>query len=112
MSRAALEPTQHLVQRVLVFFFFFVVKLLVHDVDPSLSSSTEVKNEWSFTSTPCGMPSWHGQGQCTFSPALRMVEEIMVVEIIVVYDVCWIYLAQDRDHWWASCICVEMCEIS
>ena len=36
----------------------------------------------------------------------------MVVEIIEVYDVCWIYLAQDRDHRWASCVLVEMCQIS
>jgi hypothetical protein len=36
----------------------------------------------------------------------------MVIEIIEVYDVCWIYLAQDSDHWWASCVHEEMCQIS
>jgi len=71
MSRAALEPTQHPVQMVLG--FFLVVKELVHDVDLSLPSSTEVKYEWSFTSTPCGMTSWNGQGQFTFSPSLLVV---------------------------------------
>ena len=71
MSRAALEPTQHPVQMVLG--FFLVEKELVHDVEPSLPSSTEVKYEWSFTSTPCSMPSWNGQGQCTFSPSLLAV---------------------------------------
>jgi hypothetical protein len=32
----------------------------------------------------------------------------MVVEEIEVYDVCWIYLAQDSDQWWASCVFMEM----
>ena len=36
----------------------------------------------------------------------------MVVKIIEVYNVCWIYLSQDGAHWWASCILVEMCQIS
>jgi len=25
----------------------------------------------------------------------------MGVEVIEVYDVCWIYLVQDRDQWWS-----------
>jgi hypothetical protein len=41
MSRAALEPTQAPVQRVLG--FILVVKQLALDVDPSPTTSTEVK---------------------------------------------------------------------
>ena len=44
------------------------------------------------------MPSWHVQGQCTFSHSLLMVLEIMVVEIIEVHDVYWIYLAEVREQ--------------
>jgi len=32
----------------------------------------------------------------------------MGVEVIEVYDVCSIYLAQDMDQWWVSCVHVEM----
>ena len=35
----------------------------------------------------------------------------MGVEVIEVCDVCWIYLADDGDQWWTSCVHVEMCEI-
>ena len=58
------------------------------------------------------MPSCSGQGQLNFSPLLLMVQEVMGVEVIQVYDVCWIYVAQDRDKGWASGLCVKMCEIS
>ena len=53
--------------------FFLLVKQLAFDVDPSPPTSTGVKNEWNFISTPCSMPSWSGQGQLTFSPLLQMV---------------------------------------
>jgi hypothetical protein len=33
------------------------------EVDHSPPSSPELKNEWSYTSTPPIMPSWRGQGQ-------------------------------------------------
>ena len=36
----------------------------------------------------------------------------MCVEVIQVYDVFWIYVAQDRDKVWTSGECVEMCKIS
>lgn len=37
----------------------------------------------------------------------------MCVEEVEVYDVCWIYLIQDRDQWWwASCVHVKVCEVS
>jgi hypothetical protein len=71
MSRVALELSQPPIQNVLG--FFLVVKQLVHDVEPSPSTSVEVKYEWSFTSSPYCMPSWHGQGQFIFSPSLLMV---------------------------------------
>ena len=32
----------------------------------------------------------------------------MGVEVIQVYDVCWIYVAQDSDNGRASRVCVEM----
>jgi len=56
-SRAALEPSQPPVQKILV--FFLAVKQLAPDIDHSPPSSLEAKNEWNFTSTPCYMPSWH-----------------------------------------------------
>ena len=36
----------------------------------------------------------------------------MGVEVIQVYDVSWIYVAQDRDKVWASGVCVDICTIS
>jgi hypothetical protein len=59
-----------------------------------------IKNNWNFISTPCSLPSWSGQGQLTFSPLLLMVLGIMVVREIEMYDVCWIYLARERDQSW------------
>ena len=53
--------------------YILMVKQLTHDVDPSSPTSTAVKNEWNFTSTPCSMPSWSGQGQLIFSPLLLMI---------------------------------------
>jgi len=41
-----------------------------------------------------------------------MVQEVMGVEVIQVYDVCWIYVAQDSDKGWASGLRVEMCVLS
>jgi hypothetical protein len=70
-SRVALELSQPSIQMVLG--FFLVVKQLARNVDPSPPSSTEVKNSRNYTSTPSYVPSWHGQGQFTFSPSLLKV---------------------------------------
>jgi hypothetical protein len=53
--------------------FILVVKQLAHVVEPIPPTSTGVKNEWNFISTPCSEPSWSGQGQLTFSTLLLMV---------------------------------------
>jgi len=71
MSKVALELSKTPIQTVLG--FFLVVMQLARDVEPSPSTSVEVKNEWSFTSTPCSMPSWLRQGHFTFSHSLTMI---------------------------------------
>jgi hypothetical protein len=70
MSKLALEPIQAPV--LWVPGFFPQGKRPRCESDHSPPPSVEVKNEWSYTSTPPHMPSWHRERQVTFYISIRL----------------------------------------
>ena len=62
--------------------YFPGVKPPVRRVDDSPPSSAEVKNEWSYISTPLyALPSWRGKGQLYFPHLLssRLTEVVITL---------------------------------
>jgi hypothetical protein len=75
VSRPALGPTQHLIQWVLG-AISLGVKRPGSEADHSLPSNAEVKNAWSYTSTPPKTPLWHEaqlrKGSGNFRPTYNL----------------------------------------
>jgi hypothetical protein len=79
MPRPATESKESATQRVQR--FFLGGKRLGSEVEHSPPSKAEVKKQWSYTSKPCYMPLWHGQGQICLFFANKSFEYLCVSEL-------------------------------
>jgi hypothetical protein len=94
-----MDSSQPPLEQVLGWFFLLCIKQPGHEVDHSPQPSGEVKNEWSYISTPC-MCLWCTEAQ--FFTACVYVISFAMTEILSVKNEGQSQIFAEL--WWPDCV--------